>query len=84
MQLMCLISTYAALHVLMMCCFLKRSLSTVQPKLRTIPANSTSVLLREIVCGCCKVVLTVDDDEKRIPSVCFLFGLSFFLSFLDP
>ena len=70
MQLMCLISLYAALHVWMMCCFTERSLSMVKPRLRTIPTNSASVLLKEIVFGCWMVVLTDDnDDEKRIASV---------------
>ena len=32
--------------------------------LHTVPENSTSVLLREIVCGCSKVVLIEDEDEK--------------------
>ena len=48
MELMCLISMYAALHVLMTCCFIERSLSKMKRRLRAIPANSTSVLLREI------------------------------------
>ena len=34
-----------------------------------VPENSASVLLREIVCGCGKVVLIEDDDEKRTASI---------------
>ena len=49
MELMRLISVYAALHVLMMCCFIERSLSKMKSRMRTVPVNSTSVLLREIV-----------------------------------
>ena len=48
MELTRLISIYAALHGLM-CCFIERSLSKMKPRLRTVPENSTSVLLREIV-----------------------------------
>ena len=49
-------SIYAALHVLMMCCFIEtneRSLLKMKPMLWTIPENSVSVLLRlsGIVCG---------------------------------
>ena len=76
-----LISMYAALHVSMMCCFTERSLSKMKPRLRTVPVNSTSVLLREIVCGCGKVVLIEDDDEKRTAS---LFSLSLFSSIHSP
>ena len=65
---MCLIRTYAGLHVLMMCCFIKRSLSKMKPRLRTIPANSTSIGIAQRDCRSCTVVLT-DDDEKRIASV---------------
>ena len=60
-----LISVYAALHVLMMCCFIERSLSKMKPRLRTVPENPTSVLLREIIYGCGKVVLREDFDEKN-------------------
>ena len=74
MELMRLISVYAVLHVLMMFCFIERSLSKMKPRLRTVPENSTLVLLREIVCGCGNVVLIEDDDEKRIASV-LLFSL---------
>ena len=84
MELMRLISMYAALHVLMMCCFIERSLSKMKPRLRTVPENSTSVLLREIFCGCGKVVLIEDDDEKRIASVLSLFSLSLFSSIHSP
>ena len=84
MELMRLISIYAALHVLMMCCFTERSLSKMKPRLRTVPENSTSVLLGEIVCGCGKVVLIEDDDEKRIASVLSLFSLSLFSSMHNP
>ena len=84
MELMRLISMYAALYVLMMCCFTERSLSKVKPRLQTVPENSTSVLLREIVCGCGKVVLIEDDDEKRIASVLSLFNLSLFSSIHSP
>ena len=62
MELMRLISVYVALHVLMMYCLIQRSLSKMKPRL--VPENSTSVLLRETVCGCGKVVLIQDDDEK--------------------
>ena len=55
MELTRLISMYAALHVLKMCCFIEGSLSKMKPRLRTVPENSTLVLLREIVCGCGKV-----------------------------
>ena len=84
MELMCLISMYAALHVLMMCCFIKRSLSKMEPRLRTVPENSTSVLLRKIVCGCGKVVLIKDDDGKRMASVLSLFSLSLFSFIYSP
>ena len=79
-----LISVYAALHVLMMCCFIERSLSMMKPKLRTVPENSTLVLLRETVCGCGKVVLIKDDAKKRIASVLSLFSLSLFSSIHSP
>ena len=71
---------YAHLHVLMMCCFTERSLSEMKPRFRTVPESSTSLLLRDIVCGCGTVVLIEDDDKKRIPSVLSLFSLSLFLS----
>ena len=77
MELMHLISMSAALHVLMMCCLTERSLSKMKPRLRTVPENSTSVLLRETVCGCGKVVLIEDDDEKRTALVLSFFSLSF-------
>ena len=84
MELRHLISMYAALHVLMMFCFIERSLSKMKPRLRTVPENSTLVLLREIVCGCGKVVLIEDDDEKRIALVLTLFRLSLFSSIHSP
>jgi len=62
-----------------MCCFIERSLSNMKTMLRTIPANSASVFLRQIVCGCCQVVLT-EDDENRIASVWSLFSLCLFSS----
>ena len=65
MELMHLISMYATLHVLMMCCFTERSLSKVKIRLWTIPANSTSVLLR-IVLSVGVARLIEDDNEKRI------------------
>ena len=49
--------------------FHRKSLSKMKPMLRTVPENSTSVLLRKIVCECGKVVLIEDDEEKRIVSV---------------
>ena len=75
---------YAALHVLMMCCFTERLLSKMKSRLWTVPENSTLVLLREIVCGCGKVVLIEDDDEKRIALVITLFSLSLFSSIHSP
>ena len=85
MELMHLISMYAALHVLMMCCFIERSLSKMKPRLWTVPEKkSTSVLLRETVCGCGKVMLIEDDDEKRIASVLSFFSLIFFFFFFHP
>ena len=86
MELMCLISMYAALHVLMMCCFTERPLSKMKPRMRTVPENSTSVLLRKIVCGCGKVevVLIEDNDEKQIASVLSLFSLNLFSSIHSP
>ena len=79
MELMPLISMSAALHVLMMCCFTERSLSKMKPRLRTVPENLTSVLLREIIYGCGKFVLIKDDDEKRIASVLSVFKFEIFL-----
>ena len=64
-----LISMYAALHGLMMGCFIQRSLSQMKPRLRTIPANSISIGSAERDCGYCMVVLTEDDDKKQIASV---------------
>ena len=84
MEFLCLISIYAVLPVLMMCCFIERSLQKMEPRLRTIPANLITVLLREIICGCCKVVLTEDYDEKLISSVLSLFSLSLFSSIHSP
>ena len=76
-----MISVYAALHVLMMCCFIERSLSKMKSRLRTVPENSASVLLRQTVCGCGKVALIEDDDEKRIASVLSFFQCELFSSF---
>ena len=84
MELMHLISMYAALHVLMMCCFVERSLSKMKPRLRTVLENSASVLLREIVCGCGKVMVTEDDDEERTASVLSLFSWSLISSIHSP
>ena len=84
MELMRLISMYAVLHILMTCCFIERSLSKMKPRLLTIPANPQSVFFREIACGCCKVMLTEGDDEKRIATVLSLFGLSLFSSTNSP
>ena len=75
-----MVSMYAASHILVMCSLTERSLSKVKPRLRTIPANVISVELREIVCGYCQVVLTEDNNEKRIASVLSLFSLSLFSS----
>ena len=72
-ELMRPISMYAALHVLMMCCFIERLLLKMKPRYRTIPKNSVSVLLREIVCGICMVVLTEEGVEKRMASFFVLF-----------
>ena len=55
MEFMRLISIYAALHILMMCCFIERLLSKMKPRLQVVPENSASVSLRKIVCGCGKV-----------------------------
>ena len=68
----------------MMSCFIERSLSKIKPRLRTVPANSASVLLREIVCGYCKVAMKEDDNEKQIVSVLSLFNLSLFSSIHSP
>ena len=57
MELMRLISMYATLHILMMCCFTERPLLKMKARLWTVPENSTLVLLKEIVCGCGKVML---------------------------
>ena len=84
MELLYLISMYAALHVLMMRCFIERLLSKMKLRLRTVPENSTLVLLREIVCGCDKVVLIKDNAKKRIASVLSLFSLNLFSSIHSP
>ena len=55
---------YTALHVLMMFFSTERSLSKTKPRVRTIPENSLSVLLREVVCGSYTVVLTKEEAEK--------------------
>ena len=69
-----------ASHILMMYCFdNERSLSEMKPRLWTVPENSTLVLPREIVCGCGKVVLLEDDDEKEIASVLLFFSLRLLL-----
>ena len=78
MELMRLISMYAALYILMMCCFIKRSLSKMKPRLRKIPQNSSSVLLREIVFGSYKIVLKEEEAEKRTALVLPSFCLSVF------
>ena len=84
MDLIRLISMYAALNVLMLCCFIERSLLKIKPRWRTVSENSTSVLLRKIVCGCGKVALIEDDDERRIASVLSLFSWSLFSSIHSP
>ena len=63
----------------MACSFIKRLLSKVKLTLQTIPENSTSVLLREILCGSCKVVLTEEEVERQMASVVTLFSLGLFL-----
>ena len=73
-----LISMYAALNVLMVCCFIERSLSKMKPRLRKIPQNSSSVLLREIVFGSYKIVLKEEEAEKRTALVLPSFCLSVF------
>ena len=45
--------------------------------------NLISVLLREIVCGCGKVVL-LEDNKKRIASILSLFSSSLFSSVHSP
>ena len=83
MELMHLISMYAALHALMMCCFTERSLSKVRLRLWTIPANSTLVLLRMFLSvGVAR--LTEDDNEKRTALVLSLFSLSLLCSNHSP
>ena len=62
-ELMHLISMYAALHVLMICCFIERLLSKMEPRLWTVSEISISVLLRVIVCGSRTVVLTEEEAE---------------------
>ena len=62
-ELMRLISVFAALHVLMMCCFIARLRSKMKSRLRTIPVNLISVSLRVTVCGSCKVMLTEEEAE---------------------
>ena len=64
MELMHLILMCAALYVLMICCFIERLMSKMKQRLWMIPENSVSVLLREIVCGSCKAVLTEEEAEK--------------------
>ena len=54
----------------MMCCFSERPLSKTNVRWRIVPEKSTSVLLREIVCGCGKVVLMEDDNGKRTATIC--------------
>ena len=68
----------------MMYCFIERALSKMKPRLLTVLENSTSVLLREIVCGCGKGVLVEDGGEKRMASVLSLFSLSLFSSIHSP
>ena len=84
MGLMRLISMYAALHGLIICCFIERLLSKKKPRSRTIPENSISVSLRVVVCGSCKVRLTEEEAEKRMASVLSLFSLSLFSSIHGP
>ena len=50
MEHMRLISMYAGLHVLMMCCFNERSLSKMKPRLRTVPGNSVNIGIAEKDC----------------------------------
>ena len=69
MELICLTSIYLALHILMMYCSVETSLSKMKSKLRTVPANSILVLLKETFSEWCQVVVTEDDQEKRIASV---------------
>ena len=69
MVLICLTSMYLGLHVLMMCCSTETSLSKMKSRLRTVPANSILVLLKETFSGWCEVVLTEDDHEKRLAAV---------------
>ena len=69
MELMYMISMYAASHVLMICCFIERLLSKMKPRLRTIPENSFSVLLRVIVCGSCQY-----DQSFHLPSLFYMSG----------
>ena len=83
-ELMRLIPMYASLHVLMIYCFVEKTLSNMKPRLQTIPENSVSVLLRVIVCGSCKVMLAEEEAEKRKASVLSLFSLSSFSSIHSP
>ena len=83
-ELMRLISMYAALHVLMICCLIEKLLSKMEPRLQTIPENSISASLRVIACGSCKVMLTEEEAEKRMASVLSLFSLSLFSSNQNP
>lgn len=69
MELICLTSIYLALYILMMCCSVETSLSNMKSRLRTVPANSILVLLKETFSGWREVVVTEDDHEKRIASV---------------
>ena len=83
-ELMHLISMYAALHILMTYCFIERLLSQMKPRLQTLPENSKSVSMRVIVCGSCKVMLTEEEAEKQMVYVLSLFSLSLFSSIHSP
>ena len=62
---------YAALHVLIVCCFIERLLSMMKLRLRTISEKSMSVSLRVIVCGSCKVMLTEEEAENEWLLFCY-------------
>ena len=83
-ELVRLISMYAALHVLMIWYFIEILLSKMKPRLRTVPENSISASLRVIVCGSCKIMLTEEGAEERMDPVVSLFSLSLFSSIHSP
>ena len=56
----------------------------MRSRLQTIPENSISVVLRDIVCRSCTVVLTEEDAEKRMAPVLSSFSLSLFSSIRSP